>query len=56
MVASQQQQHFNIQQFLGMSMQQNTQQRELQRDPDNEDQEGELEAVIQRCSVKKVVL
>ena len=39
-----------------MSMQQNTQQRELQKDRDNEDQEGELEAVIQRCSVKKVVL
>ena len=56
MVASQQQQHFNIQQFLGISMQQNTQQRELQKDPDNEDQEDELEAVIQRCSVKKVVL
>ena len=56
MVASQQQQHFNIQQFLGISMQQNTQQRELQKDPDNEDQEGDLEGVIQRCSVKKVVL
>ena len=40
LVASQQQQHFDIQQFQGMYTQQNTQQSELQKDPDNEDQEG----------------
>ena len=42
-VASQQQQHFDIQQFQGMYTQQNTQQSELQKDPDNEDQEGDQE-------------
>ena len=40
LVASQQQQHFDIQQFQGMYTQQNTQQSELQKDPDNEVQEG----------------
>ena len=40
LVASQQQQHFDIQQFEGMYTQQNTQQSELQKDPDNEDREG----------------
>ena len=37
LVALQQQQHFDIQQFQGMYIQQNTQQSELQKDPDDED-------------------
>ena len=41
LVASHQQQHFDIQQFQGMYTQQNTQQREQQKDPDNDDQEGD---------------
>ena len=41
LVASQQQQHFDIQQFEGMCTQQNIQQSELQKDPDNEDLEGD---------------
>ena len=41
LVASQQQQHFDIQQFQVMYAQQNTQQSELQEDPDNGDQEGD---------------
>ena len=40
LVASRQQHHFDIQLFLGMYTQQNTQ---LQKDPDNEDQEGDQE-------------
>ena len=43
LVVSQQQQHFDIQQFQGMYIKQNNQQRELQKDPDNEDQEGDQE-------------
>ena len=43
LVASQQQHHFDIQLFQGMYTQQNTQQSELQKDPDNEDQEGAQE-------------
>ena len=41
LVASQQQQHFDIQQFQGMYTQQNTQQSELQKDPDDKDREGD---------------
>ena len=41
LVALQQQQHLDIQQFQGMYTQQNTQQNELQKDPDNEDREGD---------------
>ena len=41
LVASQQQQHFDIQQFQGMYTQQNTQQSELQKDPDNESRKGD---------------
>ena len=43
LVASQQQQHFDIQQFQGMYTQQNSQQSEFLKDPDNEDQEGDKE-------------
>ena len=43
LVASQQQQHFNIQQFQRMYTQQNTQQSEVQKDPDEEDQESDQE-------------
>ena len=39
LAASQQQQHFHIQQFQGMYTQQYTQQSKLQKDPDNEDQD-----------------
>ena len=41
LVASQQQQHFGIQQFQGIYTQQNTQQSELQKDPNNEDRESD---------------
>ena len=41
LVALQQQQRFDIQQFQGMYTQQNTEQSELQKDPDNDDQEGD---------------
>ena len=41
LVASQQQQHFDIQQFQCMYTQQNTQQSELQKDPDKEDREDD---------------
>ena len=43
LVASQQQQYFDIQQFQGMCTQQNTQQSKLQKEPDNEDQKGDQE-------------
>ena len=43
LVASQLQQHFNIQQFQGTYTQQNTQQSEIQKDPDEEDQAGDQE-------------
>ena len=43
LVASQRQQHFNIQQFHGMYTQQNTQQSEMQKYPDEEDQAGDQE-------------
>ena len=41
LVASQQQQHFDIQLCQVMYAQQNTQQSESQEDPDNGDQEGD---------------
>ena len=43
LVAPQQHQHFDIQQFQGMCMQQNTQQSELKKDPHNKDLESDQE-------------
>ena len=41
LVASQQQQYFDIQQFQGIYTHQNTQQSELQKDTNDEDREGD---------------
>ena len=43
LIASQQQQNFDIQQFQGMYTQWNTQQIELQKNPDNENIERDQE-------------